>query len=100
MRCLPSSLSRAPALAAALALSLFAADGWSDDPKDLARARERFKEGVALQMAGDFTRALEAYKDVVLVKSSAQVRFNIATCEDKLGDYVRAEGSYKLALTE
>ncbi len=91
---------RLPAFAAAIAVSSLAADAWSQDPKELARARERFKEAAALQEAGDFARALEAYKDVALVKSSAQVRFNIATCEAKTGDYVRAMGSYRLALTE
>jgi hypothetical protein len=91
---------RASALLAALALSMLAQTAWSQDSKDIARARERFKEGAALQAAGDFARALDAYKDVALVKSSAQVRFNIATCEEKLGDYVRAMGSYRLALTE
>jgi len=83
-----------------IAISSLAGDAWSQDPKELARARERFKEAAALQEAGDFARALEAYKDVALVKSSAQVRFNIATCEAKTGDYVRAMGSYRLALTE
>jgi hypothetical protein len=92
--------ARLSMLAAALAVSMLAPDGWAQSAKDLARARERFKEGAASQAAGDFASALEAYKDVALVKSSAQVRFNIATCEEKLGDYVRAVGSYRLALTE
>ena len=87
-------------LAATVAISLLAPGAWAQDTKDLARARERFKEGAASQAAGDFARALEAYKDVALVKSSAQVRFNIATCEEKLGDYVRAVGSYRLAAME
>src|SRR5260221_8697057 len=88
------------ALAAVIAVSTLTADAWSQDKKDLARARERFKEAAALQAGGDFARALEGYKEVALVKSSAQVRFNIATCEEKIGDYVRAMGSYRLALTE
>jgi tetratricopeptide (TPR) repeat protein len=96
--------SRAPArlsvLAAALAVSLLAPPASAQNAKDLARARERFKEAAALQAAGDFARALEGYKDVALVKSTAQLRFNIATCEEKLGDYIRAVGSYRLALTE
>lgn len=87
-------------LAAAVAISVLAPNAWAQDTKDLARARERFKEGAASQAAGDFARALEAYKDVALVKSSAQVRFNIATCEEKLGDYLRAVGSYRLAASE
>jgi hypothetical protein len=88
------------ALVSMLAVSTLAADAWSQPAADLARARERFKEGAALQAAGDFTRALEVYKEVALVKSSAQVRFNIATCEEKLGDYLKAMGSYRLALSE
>src|SRR5262249_44118261 len=92
--------SRLPAVVAALAVSILAGDAWSQDAKELARARERFKEAAALQAAGDFARALEAYKEVAQVKSTAAVRFNIATCEEKLGDYVRAMGSYRLALTE
>lgn len=87
-------------MAATLAVSLLAGNAWSQDAKELARARERFKEAAALQAAGDFGRALEAYKEVALVKSTAALRFNIATCEEKLGDYVRAVGSYRLALTE
>ena len=89
-----------PFLAAALAVATVAQDAWPQNAKDLARARERFKEAAALQAAGDFSRALEAYKDVARVKSTAQVRFNIATCEEKLGDYLSAAGTYRLALTE
>jgi len=92
--------ARVSMLAATVAISLLAPDTWAQDARELARARERFKEGAASQAAGDFARALEAYKDVALVKSSAQVRFNIASCEEKLGDYVRAVGSYRLALSE
>jgi hypothetical protein len=94
------SRARSLALATTLAVATFAPSAWPQDPKDLARARERFKEAAALQAAGDFARALDAYKDVAVVKSSAQVRFNIATCEEKLGDYLRATGSYRIALTE
>lgn len=87
-------------VAAGLAVSLLAPAASSQTPTELAKARERFKEAAALQAAGDFARALEGYKEVALVKSSAQVRFNIASCEEKTGDYVRAVGSYRLALTE
>ncbi len=89
-----------PLVAAVLAASTFAPDAWSQSAKELAHARERFKEAAALQAGGDFARALEAYKDVAQVKSTAHIRFNIATCEEKLGDYVSALGTYRLALTE
>jgi hypothetical protein len=94
------SSARFSVIAAALAFSLAASGARADDAQDLRRARERFKEGAALQAAGDFARALEAYKEVAQIKSTAQVRFNIATCEEKTGDYIRAVGSYRLALTE
>src|SRR3954453_13009515 len=83
-----------------LAATAFAPGALAQDPAALARARERFREGAALMASNDWARALEAFKDVALVKSNANVRFNIATCQEKTGDYVQAAGSYRLALTE
>src|SRR4051812_22812980 len=83
-----------------LAATAFAPGALAQDAAALARARERFREGAALEASGDWGRALEAFKDVALVKSNANVRFNIAVCQEKMGDYVQAAGSYRLALTE
>src|SRR5262245_6386809 len=87
-------------LLVAAAIATFTPGALSQDAAALARARERFREGAALEASGDWARALEAFKEVALVKSNANVRFNIAVCQEKLGDYVQAAGSYRLALSE
>src|SRR5262245_11216752 len=87
-------------LLVAAAIATFTPGALAQDAAALARARERFREGAALEASGDWARALEAFKEVALVKSNANVRFNIAVCQEKVGDYVQAAGSYRLALTE
>ena len=67
---------------------------------ELARAREQFRQGLALEAAGNWTRALEVFKGVAEIKSTAQVRYHIALCEEKTGDWVQAIGSYRMALLE
>ena len=68
--------------------------------KQIAAAREQFRKGVSLEVAQDYAGALAVFKEVALVKSTPQVRFHIAVCEEKLGDLVSALGSYKLAQIE
>jgi hypothetical protein len=63
----------------------------------LKRARENFGQALALQTAGDWAGALALLKEVAAVKSTPQVRFNIALCEEKLGRLVAALGDYELA---
>jgi hypothetical protein len=92
--------SMLPALLVTIAIGATAADASAQDAAALARARERYREGVALEASGDYPRALEAFKDVALVKSNANVRFHIALCQEKSGDWVQAAGSYRLALAE
>src|SRR5262245_42744549 len=65
--------------------------------EDLKRARERFAQAIALQTAGDWAGALALFKEVLAVKPTPQVRFNIALCEEKLGRLVAAMGDYELA---
>lgn len=72
----------------------------AQDTPAIAKAREQFREGLSLEAAGDFARALKEFKEVALVKSTAQVRFHIAVCQEKTGDLVQALGSYRLALHE
>jgi hypothetical protein len=66
----------------------------------LKRAREQFGQALALQTAGDWAGALALLKDVAAVKSTPQVRFNIALCEEKLGRLVAALGDYELAAAD
>ncbi len=66
----------------------------------MERARELFREGVALMAAEDFAGALVKFKEVGRVRMSSQVAFNIAECEEKLGRVVAALGNYRLALAK
>lgn len=66
----------------------------------VAKARETFREGIAYEAAGKWEAALAAFKAVAVVKSTPQVRYHIGYCQEKLGQYVDALGSYRLALHE
>ncbi|NUP12676.1 MAG: hypothetical protein HOW73_42090 [Polyangiaceae bacterium] len=74
-------------------------DAKSDDPAVL-KAREQFREGVALMAAQDWASALVKFKAVGQVRMNAQVAFNIAECERELGKLVSALGNYRLALAK
>lgn len=66
----------------------------------LRHAREQFAQALALQTGGDWAGALTLLKAVAAVKSTPQVRFNIALCEERLGRLVAALGDYELAATD
>ncbi len=66
----------------------------------LKRAREQFGQALALQTAGDWAGALSLLKEVAAVKSTPQVRFNMALCEERLGKLVAALGDYELAAAD
>ncbi len=70
------------------------------DKAAIDKAREQFRQGLSLEAAGDFSRALKEFKEVAVVKSTPQVRFHIAVCQERTGDLVQALGSYRLALHE
>ncbi len=64
---------------------------------ELDKARELFREGVSLAAANNCAAALTKYQAVAKVKMTAQVAFNIAECEDRVGKLVSSLGSYRLA---
>ena len=66
----------------------------------LKRAREQFGQALALQTAGDWAGALALLKEVAAIKSTPQVRFNMALCEERLGKLVAALGDYELAAAD
>ena len=89
------------ALAAALALFPLALSAHADPAgDDKAKAREEFRRGLQLEAAKDFEGALTVFKGVALVKSSPAVRFHIAVCEEKTGDWIGALGAYRIALAD
>jgi hypothetical protein len=82
------------------ALLLLGARAAGQTPEELGRAREEFREALALQTAGDCASALVKFQSVGRVKMTPHVQFNIALCEERLGRLVAALGHYQLALSD
>jgi tetratricopeptide (TPR) repeat protein len=70
------------------------------DAEALKRAREQFSQALALQTGGNWAGALALLKEVAAIKSTPQVRFNMALCEENLGRLVAALGDYELAAAD
>ncbi|MBL9027675.1 MAG: hypothetical protein JNL21_36120 [Myxococcales bacterium] len=85
---------------AALPSVAFGQDAPPAAGSDVERARELFREGVALMAAENYAGALAKFKEVGRSRMNAQVAFNIAECEEKLGKVVAALGNYRLALAK
>jgi PEGA domain len=72
----------------------------AQDKKELSKARANFQRAIELEQAGNYTTALGTFRDVGQVRMTPQVRFHIATCEEKLGRLVTALGGYQLAFAD
>ncbi len=72
----------------------------AQDSDELKRARAQFQQATELEQAGNWTAALQAFREVGQVRMTPQVRFHIAVCEEKLGRLVAALGGYELALAD
>ena len=86
----------------ALAGAMFAqgAPAAAQDAAELKKARAQFQQATELEQAGNWTAALQAFREVGQVRMTPQVRFHIAVCEEKLGRLVAALGGYELALAD
>lgn len=94
--CLRGSLLALPALS----VGLCARPAAAQDKKELSKARAQFQRAIELEQAGNYSTALEQFRDVGQVRMTPQVRFHIATCEEKLGRLVTALGGYQLAYAD
>jgi len=94
--CLRGSLLALPALSVVLGSRPAAAQ----DKKELSKARAQFQRAIELERAGNYSTALEQFRDVGQVRMTPQVRFHIASCEEKLGRLVTALGGYQLAFAD
>ena len=72
----------------------------AQDTGDLKRARAQFQRGIELEQAGNWSEAIQQFREVGQVRMTPQVRFHIAFCEEGLGRLVTALGGYELALAE
>jgi hypothetical protein len=71
---------------------------FAQDAKELTRLRSVFQQGLELEQAGNWSAAVQRFREVGQVRMTPQVRFHIALCEEKLGRLVAALGGYELAL--
>ncbi len=96
-----SSLRRAALGLGVLAATLSAGSGAQAQTKqELDDARKQFQEGMALSAANNCSAALTKFRAVANVKMTANVAFNIAECEERLGKLVSALGNYRLAASQ
>jgi hypothetical protein len=72
----------------------------SSEEETLNRARALFQRGIELEQAGNWSAAMQTFREVGQVRMTPQVRFHIALCEERLGRLVAALGGYELALAE
>lgn len=77
-----------------------ASPAFAQDAAELKRARALFQQATELEQAGNWTAALQAFREVGQVRMTPQVRFHIAVCEENLGRLVAALGGYELALAD
>lgn len=97
---LSASLRGALVAAPALSVALVPASAQAQDKKELSKARAMFQRAIELEQAGNYSTALEQFRSVGEVRMTPQVRFHIASCEEKLGRLVTALGGYQLAIAD
>jgi hypothetical protein len=64
------------------------------DDAETRSLRLLFAQGLALEGAGRWADALDRFKDVARVRPTANVKFHIALCLDRLGRLLQAEQAY------
>jgi hypothetical protein len=83
---------------ALLVASGVSAPAHAQDAAELSKARAAFQQAIELEQAGNWSAAVQRFREVGQVRMTPQVRFHIALCEEKLGRLVAALGGYELAL--
>lgn len=81
----------------ALAEDAPAAPAAAPTPEQLEEARANFKAGLQLEKEGKYDEALPIFEAVAAVKASAQVKFHIGLCNEKLGRMAAAAAAYESA---
>ncbi|MBI2388902.1 MAG: hypothetical protein HYV09_04720 [Deltaproteobacteria bacterium] len=105
---LPRARARARAvvalvLASALIPASFPVSAWAQakagtpSKKDLEAAKKAFFEGIDLETAKQWDKALEKFEQVAKVRMTPAVRFHIALCKENLGLLIEALHDFELA---
>lgn len=69
-------------------------------PAQSAEIQKAFPEAIALADQGKWAEALEKFKQVGAIKMTRSVRYNIARCEEKLGQLSKALADYTASVQE
>lgn len=86
-------------LATSIALAPMASSG-APTAADVAAARKKFDRALELEKAGDFKGALAVLREVAAVKATAEVRFHLGICLERLGRLVEARAEYVAAKSD
>ncbi len=78
------------AVVIAICVAAFAAAAQAQTEEQLERARERFAEGVEHLDAERFAQAVACFRDVLAVRASGQVRYNLAIALQHTGKLAEA----------
>jgi len=91
-----------PLCAASLAalVALAPAPAAAQSAKDLAAARQAFREGDDAEAKGDYARALARFQAALAVKETAQLHLRVGAVQEKMGKLVDALASYQLGLAK
>lgn len=92
LRALPQALG----LVASLVLG--SAPAMAQTEVELAAARQWFKDGEQAERAGDCATAIVKFQKALGVKSTPQLELRVGACQEKLGLFASAYGSYDRAL--
>ena len=63
--------------------------------EQIETARTAFKEGLAAEKEGDYVKALARFEVMAAIKTTPQVQFHLAVCQEKLGRWVEALQNYE-----
>ena len=87
-------------LLAAGAVALAPAAAPAQSAKDIAAAKQAFREGDEAEVRGDLPTALARFQKALSVKDTPQIRLRVGAVEEKLGHLVDALASYEAGLAK
>jgi hypothetical protein len=70
------------------------------NPPDVALARQRFSEGLALYQAGDYSGALEKLEGAYAASVAPPILYNIGVCLEQLGRLDEAVDAFEAYLAD
>lgn len=87
-------------LAGSMLLAAVSTEVRAQTASELVAARALFTEGVELEKKKDYGGALEKFRKVASIKSTAIVRYHEGFCAEKLGHWIEALDAYAKAVID